>query len=249
MVGSLVDAGLSLLGNSQQNDYNMELAKYQNDYNTKLWHMQNEYNSPKATMLRLTEAGINPRAYQQIGQFANAEAPQPAANMQKVSELSAFQSVVRQSLENDLLRNEVKKTQSESNYKDALTRMSKVQLTSEQHNQMKDAMMFTIYLAENGILFENPYLNGSGNTYLDMKMTDQPALKIMAASFDSMYKTKLNLNTWLSKMRQYEALSKEEQYRLLDQYGLDPKHDPYGIVTILSTVLRLIEKAQGYKLE
>ena len=63
-------------------DYNKaqkDLAKYQNEYNTMMWEKQNAYNSPEATIKRLTEAGINPRAYQQIGQFANAGSPLPAA--------------------------------------------------------------------------------------------------------------------------------------------------------------------------
>ena len=31
---SAVDGALGMLGNSQQNDYNMKIAKYQNDYNS-----------------------------------------------------------------------------------------------------------------------------------------------------------------------------------------------------------------------
>lgn len=69
----------NLLITQEYNKAQKELAQSQNEYNTQLWHMQNEYNSPKATMQRLVEAGINPRAYQQIGQFANAGAPAPAS--------------------------------------------------------------------------------------------------------------------------------------------------------------------------
>lgn len=104
---SAFDAMLGSFGASQQNDYNKEIAQYQNDYNTKMWHMQNEYNSPKATMQRLVDAGINPRAYQQIGQFANAGEPQPSVGANKISEISAFQSVARQALENKLLNEQV----------------------------------------------------------------------------------------------------------------------------------------------
>lgn len=104
---SAFDAMLGSFGSSQQNDYNKEMAQYQNDYNTKMWHMQNEYNSPKATMQRLVDAGINPRAYQQIGQFANAGEPQPSVGANKISEISAFQGVARQALENKLLNEQV----------------------------------------------------------------------------------------------------------------------------------------------
>lgn len=63
----------------EYNKGQMQLAEHQNQYNTEMWNKQNEYNSPAATMQRLVQAGINPRAYQQIGQFANAGTPAPAA--------------------------------------------------------------------------------------------------------------------------------------------------------------------------
>ena len=74
----LVDAQISYMGQQETNKANAELAQKQNDFNLMMWEKQNAYNSPAETMKRLTEAGINPRAYQQIGQFANAESPKPA---------------------------------------------------------------------------------------------------------------------------------------------------------------------------
>lgn len=74
----LVDAQIGYMSQQQTNQANKQIAQMQNDYNTQMWHMQNVYNSPAATMQRLTEAGINPRAYQQIGQFANAAQPHKA---------------------------------------------------------------------------------------------------------------------------------------------------------------------------
>lgn len=68
-----------LMMTREYNQSQMNLAKYQNQYNEEMWNKQNEYNSPEATMKRLVEAGINPRAYQQIGQFANAGSPLPAS--------------------------------------------------------------------------------------------------------------------------------------------------------------------------
>lgn len=73
-----VDAQISYMGQQETNKANAELAQKQNDFNLMMWEKQNAYNSPAETMKRLTEAGINPRAYQQIGQFANAESPKPA---------------------------------------------------------------------------------------------------------------------------------------------------------------------------
>lgn len=108
--------GVLQLGNTMlQNYYNKQMAQYQNDFNLEMWNRQNEYNSPKETMNRLVDAGINPRAYQEIGQFANAGTPQQAAQMSKTSELSAFQSVVRQGLENQLLSEKVKQERSKTN--------------------------------------------------------------------------------------------------------------------------------------
>ena len=75
-------------GQREQNHANMELAKYQNQFNLDMWNRQNEYNTPTATMQRLTDAGINPRAYQQIGQFANAGQPNPAASVDYKSPIS-----------------------------------------------------------------------------------------------------------------------------------------------------------------
>ena len=74
----LVDAQVGYMSQQQTNEANRQLAQQQNDFNMQMWQKQNEYNSPEATMQRLVEAGINPRAYQQIGQFANASQPHKA---------------------------------------------------------------------------------------------------------------------------------------------------------------------------
>lgn len=95
IIGAAIGASASTLNNvfdffgqHDTNKTNMELAKYQNEFNLQMWERQNEYNNPTNTMQRLTEAGINPRAYQQIGQFANATNPQPAVAPQYQSPLS-----------------------------------------------------------------------------------------------------------------------------------------------------------------
>lgn len=74
----LIDAQIGYMSQQDTNKANAQLAQQQNDFNLMMWNKQNEYNSPAATMQRLVEAGINPRAYQQIGQFANASQPHKA---------------------------------------------------------------------------------------------------------------------------------------------------------------------------
>lgn len=74
----LVDSQIGYMAILEENKANAELSKSQNQFNLDMWNRQNEYNSPEATMKRLVEAGINPRAYQQIGQFANASQPHKA---------------------------------------------------------------------------------------------------------------------------------------------------------------------------
>ena len=89
-MAGVISAGIGAVGNyistkdtnatNQQianatNIANMELAKYQNQANVELWREQSEYNNPTNTMQRLVDAGINPRAYNQLGQFANAATP------------------------------------------------------------------------------------------------------------------------------------------------------------------------------
>lgn len=109
-IGSSVIGGItSFLGQKDTNESNMELAQYQNEWNEKMyerqkedniafWNMQNEYNSPKETMKRLVEAGINPRAqngtsYANSGGINSPNAPMAAAYDYK-SPLSAFSNLV-----------------------------------------------------------------------------------------------------------------------------------------------------------
>ncbi len=75
---------------SATNKANFKLAQYQNEFNRQLWYEQQEYNNPTNTMQRLTDAGINPRAYQQLGQFANASNP---PQMQRPEYESPFNSL------------------------------------------------------------------------------------------------------------------------------------------------------------
>lgn len=106
---ALIGGGTALLNGvvnhfSQRdtNSASMQIAKYQNEYNTEMWNKQNEYNSPSATMQRLVDAGINPRAYQQIGQFANSATPAPAANVNydsPLGKLAIFQQTANTAMQ------------------------------------------------------------------------------------------------------------------------------------------------------
>lgn len=101
VTGSLITAGASALngiiggiGQAQTNATSMELAKYQHDLNMQAWREQSEYNNPTNTMKRLTDAGINPRAYQQLGQFANASTPPQASVPHYESPLQKFSQAI-----------------------------------------------------------------------------------------------------------------------------------------------------------
>lgn len=112
-IGAGIGAGIGSLGSSltqsqaisDANAGSMALAQYQNAFNMQMyekqkqdsiefWNMQNEYNSPKATMQRLVDAGLNPRG-SGLGQYANAgslnsPSAQPAAGAQYRSPLAAY---------------------------------------------------------------------------------------------------------------------------------------------------------------
>lgn len=237
-IASGVDAVVGALGNAQQNKYNMDLAKYQNEYNTQMWHMQNEYNSPKATMERLVEAGINPRAYQQIGQFANAPSPQPSATMQKVSELSAFQSVTRQALENDLLRKQLEDKTSQINYREALNNLNNAKRRGTEQDTMIDALKAVLFMADNGIEFNNPFLQGQiwdtdGNGFEKHK-----AIQKMINTFNKRYDAKITSQELLNSLRSFEAKTKEERYNMLNEYGLDTEGD--SVLGLVRWFIRLL---------
>lgn len=240
LIASGMDAVVGALGNAQQNTYNMQLAQYQNEYNTKMWHMQNEYNSPKATMERLVEAGINPRAYQQLGQFANASAPQPSAIMQKVSELSAFQSVTRQALENDLLRKQLEEKTSQINYREALNQLNNAKRRGTEHDTMVDALKAVLFMADNGIEFNNPFLQGQIFSTDGDGIEKHKAIQKVIRSFNQRYDAQLTSQKLLNDLRKFEALTKEDRYNMLRDYGLDTEGDSY--LGLIRWFIRLLQK-------
>lgn len=268
LLTSVVDAGLGFIGADRQNKYNMQMAQYQNaynrrmaeyqnDWNLSMWNRQNEYNSPKATVKRLVEAGINPRTTTNLGPFANASgSPQaegyPSVAMQKVSELSAFQDVTRKGLENALLREELDKREAQTGNilsqtslnhaskslqkarehlanEQAGTEFSKRSYYSAQTGYMYKKEFLTlfqalVFAAENGInpddfhfgpqtIDENGKHNGSvfqrqGIATLLSTYTDRLGYKLASEKFGAL-------------LRQFEALTKEDRYNMLKEFGLD----------------------------
>lgn len=121
MVDSVINAVSGLIGNAQQNKYNKELAQYQNAFNLEMWNRNNEYNSPQATIQRMVDAGINPRSYNNLGQFANAaDAPQ-AASYSKTAPLAAFSDIMLTQAQIENLKSQTEKNNAEIRNKDADT--------------------------------------------------------------------------------------------------------------------------------
>lgn len=247
LASSVVDGALGMIGNAQQNKYNMELAKYQNDYNYKMWQEQNEYNSPKATMERLTDAGINPRAFQQIGQFANSEKPAEATPMSKISELSAFQGVVRQSLENSLLKEQVKETQSNRQYKDALSVLTQRKASGQYNENLMNALEFCFYAADNGLGIDfNTSFKGLDYGFKingqEVEFYDLPSVSRMISTFNERYDAKVSAPKLLNDLRAIEKSTKAERNRILMDYGIDMDGDSF--MGALRFAIRFLEKTQ-----
>lgn len=244
MLNSFVDATLGFLGNAQQNFYNREMAEYQNEWNLKMWHMQNEYNSPKAVMQRLTDAGINPRAYQQIGTFANAEKPHVAAEMSKISEISAYQGLARQYLENKLLKQQVEKDKATTDYQRALRVLTDNKSISERDQRVIDGVKFALYLADNGIADEGLtsgirnalWHNSDGK---DVPFADLVPVRKMISTFNDRYDAKMTSQELLNELRKFESATKEERYRLLKEYGVDTESD--SIMGAIRLAIRWLE--------
>lgn len=146
-VSSLVDAGLDALSQfmtnsanadlvKSQNEANKELAQYQYELDMAAWREQSDYNSPKKTMERLVAAGINPRAYQQLGQFANAAAAPTykAPSIQRAeykSPLSAFNNVATEALANAL---SIESTEADVELKEANAKLAEAKANEANAN-------------------------------------------------------------------------------------------------------------------
>lgn len=114
---------------SRQNAFDIERWNAQNSYNRSMWDVQNQYNSPEAQMARYRAAGLNPAlmygtgggnagsiatvdmnphtmaaAHPQGVSQAHAEGIAPKWGDMLSSGLAAYQSIIRQNLENDNLK-------------------------------------------------------------------------------------------------------------------------------------------------
>lgn len=194
LLGSaFISNGLNLAGNIfgslDSNRQNMELAKYQNAFNLEMWNKQNEYNSPKATMRRLVDAGINPRDVNGLQSFSNAGQGPTAATYDPKSPFTALSQVsdlARTMLEMRQLQQQIKESESRENLNDEkavtewrqrahllykegnMTELAKIQRQHMRHEFVKmmkdlhyDGSSLSGFLSE----FEVPEYNGNPLTY------------------------------------------------------------------------------------
>lgn len=248
-VGAAVDLASGLFGASQQNSYNMEMAKYQNAYNTQMWHMQNEYNSPKATMRRLVEAGINPRAYQNIGQFANAGSPAPSASVSKVSELAQFQGVAKNAAEIRILQEQAKNMEMERKltYRRSLNEEWK-------HNDLK--LKHFITAIKNGVnpeTFVNDWLYLMDEFDGQAWFTDVPLYQDFKNKDEGLYylsklgvKNKNDADKLLIELRRVEKELKDRELKDYTDFGITRGGSlfsdiPRGISRLIELLIKLFE--------
>ncbi len=249
----------------RQNKYNMDLAKYQNAYNTEMWERQNKYNSPSETIERLVDAGVNPRAYNNIGQFANANTPAPSQGYpsvaySKTARLSAYQDVVRKGLENSLLHERIlserksrENIDSQINYRTLQGELTNAQATlisnkSLTENDKRFLTMFQalVYCAENGI---NPDDFGYGPRQMiehNGRLVDggsifsKQALTNLLNTFSSRLDIRISTDEFLRDIRKFESYTKEDQFKILKKYGLDSDSSD-SIMGLSRWFLRLFE--------
>lgn len=81
LAGSLIGSLFGHKSNKDNNQANMELAKYSFDRNLEMWNLQNEYNTPANQRSRIVAAGLNPALLYGNGTLANtaSNAPQYTA--------------------------------------------------------------------------------------------------------------------------------------------------------------------------
>lgn len=227
-----------------QNYYNKEMAEYQNDKNLEFWNMQNEYNTPAATMNRLVDAGINPRAYQQIGQFANAGQMQPAAAPSKISELSAFQSVARQGLENKLLQERVEQAKADTRLKKQEAQL-KGTLGSKYDSDTKNTLLrMVVFGLQNGLdpvdLFGTYYQGAMHDMDTGQPLYRNSALYkfLQSKSTTHPYLTAILLGNELKRsgidLRQLEKEMKEDDY----ETGVRGSSDGANIVRLIKNLFK-----------
>lgn len=227
MLGALINGVSNLIGNAQQNSYNRDLAEYQNQWNLEQWNRQNEYNSPKATMQRLLEAGINPRSTNGLQSYANASDGPQAAEYSKTAPLSAFSDIAKTALEFQQMKAATQKLQSDKVKSDseaaaaqakALDIMSQTSFRGKQFNLAEDQMRIAILDAMRRAWQEGDFLTGTGmfNTHMPELTFDQEAFGISSLR-------KINENELVRLKGSSEEVTKDlrDQQKQLNQTELD----------------------------
>lgn len=103
-LGTVVGAGVALLGTlvagffarraqKRQNKANAQLAEYQNALNMQSWQEQQEYNTPANQMARLKAAGLNPNLMYGQGTTGNADSQRNAVVPEQIYNNIAGQAV------------------------------------------------------------------------------------------------------------------------------------------------------------
>lgn len=126
---ALLGGAMSLFGGKKTNDKNlqiarennqaqMDLAKYQADQNLNLWNLNNEYNTPEAQMQRYKDAGLNPNLIYGSGSASAGNSSSPAkgydAPTLQRAEVHNYMPQASQLLMNGLQQAmQIKKTQAE----------------------------------------------------------------------------------------------------------------------------------------
>lgn len=223
LASTLIGGVGNIFSTLQNNAFSMDIAKYQNAFNLEMWNKQNEYNSPKQTMSRLVEAGINPRAYNQIGQFANAgDAPQ-AASYENKSPLSQFSETARTLYELKSYEAQINKTNEEAKTEDMkrkkmaseiagmLTREDKKGYQTEQQKiQRQMARMRTMETLER--IFEGGHdLDGLLSEFELPEFKGNPSFKGIRNKNQS----------FLAGIREFEKKFKKYDFEQLMKFGLD----------------------------
>lgn len=180
LIGSLGSSvgtiGSALIGARSQRDTNEQsfgMAQYQNAYNYQMyekqradaleqWNRENEYNSPKATMQRLVEAGINPRSQSGLGQYANAgninqPAMPAAAQYDYKSPLASYMSMgslVSNMLSVQQQLADIDKTNSEASKNYAQGELFSTQHLLESLRNLREQSEYDFWKVEHGYSFD-----------------------------------------------------------------------------------------------
>lgn len=170
-------AGVGAAAQKDANKHAWKMAEYQNAYNYQMyekqradaleqWTRENEYNSPKATMQRLVEAGINPRSQSGLGQYANAgninqPAMPAAAQYDYKSPLASYMSMgslVSNMLSVQQQLADIDKTNSEASKNYAQGELFSTQHLLESLRNLREQGEFDLWKVEHGYSFDK---NGS----------------------------------------------------------------------------------------